>query len=323
MPQSYYFPANAVFEHGVSHPRGMCSHDPGVPYMMGTVYQGNTNYMSSSSRGPPYGPPPSVSQPLLALPAPAIAHKPEVLDDAVVPPARSQPMPSTDPYPPDQQSRAQARANNRRATMAPTGGTLPPQRSTRQATAPPLSRSPRVRRDAAMVIGLSSQPSNSVPPSRGTTTTGPTRPTPVETTMDGDIELPSQPPVEIYDPASLPFGDMNDTEMEGNEEDNVVEVSLNMDVPKTTRHAEGKPIVTILNVQSSWHCVFVESIQHERVHTAVRVQFCVGPECPGKVDLVRRLRTVQVIGYESRQVEMSQRIVGERLLARGGITGKK
>ncbi|KAF9373067.1 hypothetical protein CPC16_002053, partial [Podila verticillata] len=214
MPQNYYFPTNTVFDQGISRPRGMCSHDPGVSYIMGTVYQGNTNYMSSSSRGPPYGPPPSVSQPLLALPAPAITHKPETLDDAVVPPARSQPMPSTDPYPPDQQSRTQAR-NNRRATLAPTGGTPPPQRSTRQATVPPLSRSPRSRRDEATVRGLSSQPSNSVPPSRGTTTTGPLGPIPVETTMDGDFELPSQSPVEIYDPASLPFGDMADTEMEG------------------------------------------------------------------------------------------------------------
>ncbi|KAG0351238.1 hypothetical protein BG005_009296, partial [Podila minutissima] len=71
---------------------------------------------------------------------------------------------------------------------------------------------------------------------------------------------------------------------------------------------------------SSWHCVFVESIQHERVHAAVRVQYCVSPDSPSKADLVKRLKTVQVIGYESQQVEMSQRIVGEKLLARGGVT---
>ncbi|KAF9283406.1 hypothetical protein BGZ74_001934, partial [Mortierella antarctica] len=121
MPQTYYFQANsAVFEQGVPRQR-VCSHDSGVPYMTGNVYQGqNTNYTSSYSRRPPYGPP-SVSQPLLALPpplsAPTISHKPEEMDDAVVPPARAHSIPpNTAPYPPDSQSRAQARANNRRAT---------------------------------------------------------------------------------------------------------------------------------------------------------------------------------------------------------------
>ncbi|KAG0089413.1 hypothetical protein BGZ93_009867 [Podila epicladia] len=321
MPQTYYFQANsAVFEQGVPRQR-VCLHDPGVPYTMGNVYQGqNTNYPPSSSRGPPYGPP-SVSQPLLALPPPlsstTIAHKPEELDDAVVPPARAYSIPpNTDPYPPDPQSRTQARVNNRRATtVASTGETPPPRRGARQTAIPPLF-SPRARGEAPRARRVF-QSSNLVAPSEMTATP---RPVPVEASVDGDIELPPRSPVQTYDPATLPFDDMNDTEMEGDEDDNVVEVTLNMDIPKTTRHADGKPIVTVLNVQSSWHCVFVESIQHERVHTAVRVQYCVSPDCPSKADLVKRLKTVQVIGYESRQVEMSQRIVGEKLLVRGGVT---
>ncbi|KAG0018365.1 hypothetical protein BGZ81_010267 [Podila clonocystis] len=318
MTQNYYFqPNNAVFDRGVPRQR-VFSHDQGVPFMMGVCQGQNTN--NTSSRGPPYGPP-SVPQPLLALPpplsAPAITQKPEELDDAVVPPARAHSIPPhTDPYPPDLQSRAQARANSRRAsTTAPTVGTPPPRRGARQ-TAPPPPRSPRARREEPRVRRVF-QSSNFVPHSELTSP----RPVPVEATMDGDVELPPQPPVQTYDPAALLFDDMNDTEMAG--EDDVVEVTLNIDVPKTTRHADGKPIVTVLNVQSSWHCIFIESIQRERIHAAVRIQYCVSPEIPSKSDLVKRLKTVQVIGYESRQVEMSQRIVGEKLLARGGVTGKE
>ncbi|KAF9275260.1 hypothetical protein BGZ74_004076 [Mortierella antarctica] len=113
----------------------------------------------------------------------------------------------------------------------------------------------------------------------------------------------------IYGRATLPFDDMNNTEMEGAKDDNVVKVLLNMDVPKTTRHADGQPIMTVLN-----------SIQHERVHAAIRVQNCVSADSPSKAYLVKRLKSMQVIGYESQQVEMSQRIVGEKLLARGGAT---
>ncbi|KAF9332177.1 hypothetical protein BG006_004965 [Podila minutissima] len=110
----------------------------------------------------------------------------------------------------------------------------------------------------------------------------------------------------IYDRATLPFDDMTNTEMEGAKDDNVVKAPLNMDVPKTTRHADGQLIMTVLN--------------YEHVHVAIRVQYCVCADSPSKAHLVKRLKSMQVIGYESQQVEMSQRIGGKKLLAQGGVT---
>jgi hypothetical protein len=105
-----------------------------------------------------------------------------------------------------------------------------------------------------------------------------------------------------------------------------IEVTLNIDIPKSSRSPTvGIPSTTVLNVNPSWHVVFVETIQQQRIRTSIRIQFCLSPSTSRLVEhraKVRRLQTVQVIGYASRRVELSRRIQGQTLLNRGGLVSK-
>ncbi|KAF8937928.1 hypothetical protein BGZ58_001908 [Dissophora ornata] len=142
------------------------------------------------------------------------------------------------------------------------------------------------------------------------------------------------------------------------EEEEPIEVTLNIDIPKTSAPAAaGVPHITVLSVNPSWHCVFVETVQQlqtqlqahpqqqQRIRTSIRIQFCPSPVSHGIVsrasaanantgttttttssrtygshrEKIQRLRTVQVISYASRQVELTRRICGHNLLKKGGI----
>ncbi|KAG0012952.1 hypothetical protein BGZ80_011400 [Entomortierella chlamydospora] len=115
----------------------------------------------------------------------------------------------------------------------------------------------------------------------------------------------------------------NDVDMTRIEDESPIEVTLNIDIPKSSSPAAaGDPNVTVLSVNPSWHCVFVETVQQQRVRTWVRIQFCPSPLSSTYKDhhsKILRLRTVQVIGYASRQVELTRRISGQNLLRKGGI----
>ncbi|KAG0340361.1 hypothetical protein BG004_006456 [Podila humilis] len=260
-------------------------------------------------------------------------------DDAVVPPARAQSTPEfAEPYPPNRQSRSLARETRafhravnsasgtpaiRRPNHSPNFASAPSAPSVSSSTNPLSSREETslVRRvfahPSSTLAGVSSShPNLSSFASRNTNTT-PSR-------LENEVTLPPQPPAVIYDPSTLPFGnnDSQDVEMTGqNNDDFGYEVTLNIDVPKTTGCAEGKPKITVVNAHPSWYCIFIESIHHQRVQAAVRIQFCakVPKSIQDGLDRVRGLQTIQVVGYESQQVEMSQKIVGDRLLERGGV----
>ncbi|KAG9073315.1 hypothetical protein KI688_001107 [Linnemannia hyalina] len=159
--------------------------------------------------------------------------------------------------------------------------------------------------------------------------TCPHEPRPVETV------LPAQAPISIYGPRNSGGGMGDDGSAGGDLEMDYIleeeeqgpppiEVTLNVDIPKSSRPpTEGVPSTTVLNVNPSWHVVFVETIQQQRVRTSVRIQFCPSSSTARLVEhrsKVRRLQTVQVIGYASRRVELSRRIQGQALLNRGGLT---
>lgn len=159
----------------------------------------------------------------------------------------------------------------------------------------------------------------------------PQEPRPIETV------LPAQAPISIYGPRNS-GGGMGDEEGAGGdlemdyilEEEEQgpppIEVTLNVDIPKSSRPpTEGVPSTTVLNVNPSWHVVFVETIQQQRIRTSIRIQFCPSSSTARLVEhrcKVRRLQTVQVIGYASRRVELSRRIQGQTLLNRGGLISK-
>ncbi|KAF9359586.1 hypothetical protein BGX26_012030 [Mortierella sp. AD094] len=137
-----------------------------------------------------------------------------------------------------------------------------------------------------------------------------------------EVPLPPQAPISMHYSSVDHLVD-NDVNMTKMEDDSPIEVTLNIDIPKSSSPAAaGDPNVTVLSVNPSWHCVFVETVQQQRVRTWVRIQFCPSPLSSTYKDhhsKVLRLRTVQVIGYASRQVELTRRISGQNLLKKGGI----
>ncbi|KAF9546626.1 hypothetical protein EC957_009549 [Mortierella hygrophila] len=162
----------------------------------------------------------------------------------------------------------------------------------------------------------------------GYDSTCPHEPRPVETV------LPAQAPILIYGPRNSGGGMGDDGGAGGDLEMDYIleeeeqgpppiEVTLNVDIPKSSRPpTEGVPSTTVLNVNPSWHVVFVETIQQQRIRTSIRIQFCPSSSTARLVEhqsKVRRLQTVQVIGYASRRVELSRRIQGQTLLNRGGL----
>ncbi|KAI1316525.1 hypothetical protein EDD11_009864 [Mortierella claussenii] len=142
--------------------------------------------------------------------------------------------------------------------------------------------------------------------------------------LDVELCLPPQAPISMQCPQADHSGD-HDVYMEDlvEEEEEPVEVTLNMDIPKTSSPAAaGDPNITVLSVNPSWHCVFVETVQHQQIRTSIRIQFCPSPVSPTYNDhqaKVQSLKTVQVIAYSSRQVEMTRRVCGQHLLRKGGI----
>ncbi|KAF9405773.1 hypothetical protein BGZ94_003384 [Podila epigama] len=356
MPQTYYFEAgSAVFEQGVPRPRRGHANEPNVPYMVGQfMYHGHTaaaaaatDYSSSTdddSRVPSFSEGTTrLTQPVFAMPGPqslstqspsspssyATGKRREDDSTRLLTWPQQRPLLTpvyVDPYPPDPYSRAQVRSNSRNHAAAALVLQQP-------RIARPLTENghhcqtslPTTRQESSLVRKAApSHPppraaNHRVPPVAPTATTSSADEAATVDRIDREGAIPPQPPVETYDDLMLPPGNgIEDDEMM--EETDPVEVTLNVDVPRTSRTAEGKPTVTVLNVHSSWRCVFIESIRDQRVYTAVRLQFCVSPDNPTHhQNLVRQLRTLQIIGYESQQVEMSQQIVGAKLLERGGI----
>ncbi|KAF8983451.1 hypothetical protein BGZ46_010204 [Entomortierella lignicola] len=138
-----------------------------------------------------------------------------------------------------------------------------------------------------------------------------------------EVQLPPQAPISMHCPLADHLID-RDVEMTRMDEDDPIEVTLNIDIPKTSSPVDaGNPNVTVLSVNPSWHCVFVETVQQQRVRAWIRIQFCPSPLSSTYKDhqsKILKLRTVQVIGYASRQVELTRRIAGQNLLRKGGIT---
>ncbi|KAG0247196.1 hypothetical protein BG011_001878 [Mortierella polycephala] len=135
------------------------------------------------------------------------------------------------------------------------------------------------------------------------------------------MSLPPHAPISVHKP---PPDDDHDIDMMMGEDEDPIEVTLNIDIPKSSRPAvEGVPTMTVLSVNPSWHCVFIESVQQQRIRTSIRIQFCPSPVSRTQGEhrfKVRRLKSLQVIGYESRLVEMTRKICGANLLKRDGIT---
>lgn len=140
----------------------------------------------------------------------------------------------------------------------------------------------------------------------------------------GESVLPSRAPISvIYPEEDGGYGGGQGEEQDIiMEEPDPLEVTLNIDLPKTTRSGEGEPSTTVLNVNPSWHCVFVEAVQQERIRCWIRIQFCGSSRQLEQRSLVCQLQSLQVIGYQSRQVELTRRICGKNLLNKGGITSK-
>ncbi|KAK5829464.1 hypothetical protein F5H01DRAFT_374817 [Linnemannia elongata] len=149
-----------------------------------------------------------------------------------------------------------------------------------------------------------------------------------------EMVLPAQAPISIYGPRNSGGGMGDDGGAGGDLEMDYIleeeeqgpppiEVTLNVDIPKSSRPpTEGIPSTTVLNVNPSWHVVFVETIQQQRIRTSIRIQFCPSSSTTRLIEhrsKVRRLQTIQVIGYASRRVELSRRIQGQTLLNRGGL----
>ncbi|KAF9195079.1 hypothetical protein BGZ50_005144 [Haplosporangium sp. Z 11] len=147
----------------------------------------------------------------------------------------------------------------------------------------------------------------------------PTSPRPIPAAVA--MSLPPHAPISVHKP---PPNDDHDVDMMTGEDEDPIEVTLNIDIPKSSRPTmEGVPAMTALSVNPSWHCVFIESVQQQRIQTSIRIQFCPSPVSRTQSEhrlKVQRLKSLQVIGYESRLVEMTRRIYGANLLKRGGIT---
>ncbi|GJJ70578.1 hypothetical protein EMPS_02927 [Entomortierella parvispora] len=140
--------------------------------------------------------------------------------------------------------------------------------------------------------------------------------------VTGESTLPPRAPISV----TCPQEEGNrDGSYDGQDEDVVMEeedpleVTLNIDLPKSTRTCEGEPGTTVLNINPSWHCVFIETIQQERIRCSLRIQFCGSSRRMEHRALVCQLQSLQVIGYQSRQVELTRRIIGKNLLNKGGI----
>ncbi|KAG0365089.1 hypothetical protein BGZ54_006875 [Gamsiella multidivaricata] len=160
-----------------------------------------------------------------------------------------------------------------------------------------------------------------------------------------ESRLPPQAPFAVQSPHDLSRNtdDMHDIHMSSLEDDLLspegsseppIEVTLNIDIPKrSSPAAAGDVSATVLSVNPSWHCIFIEQVHDRKIRTAVRVQFCpsivggggtsagggTSRASGGRREKVARLKSIQVVGYKSRQVELTRRIVGKRLIERGGI----
>lgn len=139
----------------------------------------------------------------------------------------------------------------------------------------------------------------------------------------GESTLPPRAPISVICPQEEGdrTGGYNGQDDDVVMEEDPLEVTLNMDLPKSTRSCEGEPSTTVLNVNPSWHCVFVETVQQGRIRCSLRIQFCGSSRRMEHRSLVCQLQSLQVIGYQSRQVEMTRRICGKNLLNKGGTIG--
>ncbi|KAG0246332.1 hypothetical protein BGX31_002943 [Mortierella sp. GBA43] len=131
------------------------------------------------------------------------------------------------------------------------------------------------------------------------------------------------PPISVHHPQP---GDVIDQDVDMSMmhvEENPIEVTLNIDIPKmSSLAAAGDSSATVLNVNPSWHCVFMETVQQQCTRASIRVQFCPSPVSPtlnSHREKISQLKTLQVIGYASQQVEWTLRICGQNLLRKGGI----
>ncbi|KAK3806312.1 MAG: hypothetical protein J3Q66DRAFT_445440 [Benniella sp.] len=135
--------------------------------------------------------------------------------------------------------------------------------------------------------------------------------------------LPPHAPVGMHRPQASDFVDQDVDMSTLYAGECPIEVTLNIDIPKTSSPAAaGDSSATVLSVNPSWHCVFVETVQQQRTRTSIRVQFCPSPVSPTlntHRDKILKLKTLQVIGYASQQVELTLRISGESLLRKGGL----
>ncbi|KAF9955637.1 hypothetical protein BGZ72_003557 [Mortierella alpina] len=149
-------------------------------------------------------------------------------------------------------------------------------------------------------------------------------PAPDMPALSESVILPPIAPIAVLHPPPSIEGIHGD-DMSMDEGEDPIEVTLNIDVPKTPilPRTEGVSRKTVLSVNPSWHCVFIETVQQERVRTKIKIQFCPSPASQTQSEhrnKVRRLQSLQVISYGSRQVELTRRICGAQLLSQGGIT---
>ncbi|KAF9572769.1 hypothetical protein EC968_009497 [Mortierella alpina] len=103
-------------------------------------------------------------------------------------------------------------------------------------------------------------------------------PAPDMPVLSEPVILPPVTPISVLHPApSIHGGQEDDMAMEEGEDP--IEVTLNIDIPKTPHRpgTEGMPRITVLSVNPSWHCVFIETVQQERVRTSIKIQFCPSP----------------------------------------------
>ncbi|KAF9988557.1 hypothetical protein BGZ75_009220 [Mortierella antarctica] len=253
---------------------------------------------------------------------------------APLPTTRASPIPhqgrGEPPYPPP----ALWRAHHQRRFSAASDPTPAPQRTPstqKRAPSAPQTQTqasqqsgPRAENIASTRVSHppESAPSNPVPEAAaGRREFIPVPDVPV---LSEPVILPPIAPISVlHPPPSIHNGQDDDVAMEEGEDP--IEVTLNIDIPKTPHSlgTEGIPRMTVLSVNPSWHCVFIETVQQERIRTSIKIQFCPSPASQTQSDhrnKVRRLQSLQVIGYGSRQVELTRRICGAQLLRQGGIT---
>ncbi|CAO3570666.1 unnamed protein product [Mortierella alpina] len=234
------------------------------------------------------------------------------------------------PYPPP----ALWRAHHQRRFSTASDPAPAPQRtlsSQKRVSSAPRTQaqaSQRPGQEAENVASTStSRPLESVPPNPVQVAAAGHRdsiPAPDMPALSEPVILPPNPPVSVLHPPSSIHGGQDD-DMAMDEGEDPIEVTLNIDVPKTPQRAEteGLPRMTVLSVNPSWHCVFIETTQQEHIRTSIKIQFCPSPASHTQSEhrnKVRRLQSLQVIGYGSRQVELTRRICGAQLLSQGGIT---